>query len=146
MYRPSTALVRVAAVNRTFIFTLLPCLRRSGGSSSSGGMEQSVQPGCYTKTDLATFEMEAVADFRTVDAVAPSSRFLTQAMLRPLPLRRALVVVELGSGTGMKLLHQYFRSVQRRVIWRNLPPAFVFVSREALCGETTHLGVGRHEI
>lgn len=221
-------------------------------------MEQSIQPGCYTKTDLATFAIEAVADFRTVGAVAPSSRFLTQAMLRPLPLKRARVVVELGSGTGtmtqallnlmpfdaallafeinsrfsrhlrsnvsdprldvinasaetlckevhrrgyervdaavsslalgfmpdwqrrvflselgsllgeagvftqfqyfhalqlenrqvrrfdlMDLLHQYFRSVQRRVIWRNLPPAFVFVSREPLCGETTHLGVGR---
>jgi len=198
--------------------------------------------------------MGAVADFRTVGAVTPSSRFLTQAMLRPLPLKRAQVVVELGSGTGamtqallnripfdatllafeinsrfsrhlrsnvsdsrldvinasaetlckeihnrgyervdaivsslalgfmpdwqrraflselgsllgeagvftqfqyfyalqlknrqvrrfdlMELLHKYFRSVQRRVIWRNLPPAFVFVCREPLCGETTHL-------
>ena len=36
--------------------------------------------------DLTTFAMEAVTDFRTVGAVAPSSRYLTQAMLRPLPL------------------------------------------------------------
>ena len=192
--------------------------------------------------------MEAVADFCTVGAVAPSSRFLTQAMLRPLPLKSARVVVELGPGTGAmtqallnlipfdatllafeinsrfsrhlrsnvsdsrldvinasaetlrkevhrrgyervdaavsslalgfmpdwqrraflselgnllgeagvftqfqyfhalqlkngqvrrfdltELLHKYFHSVQRRVIWRNLPPAFVFVCRRPLC-------------
>lgn len=46
------------------------------------------------------FAMEAIADFRTVGAVAPSSRYLTQAMVDPLPLRRARVVVELGCGTG----------------------------------------------
>jgi phospholipid N-methyltransferase len=46
------------------------------------------------------FAMEALADFRTVGAVAPSSRFLTRAMVDPLPLRRAKVVVELGCGTG----------------------------------------------
>jgi phospholipid N-methyltransferase len=48
-----------------------------------------------------TFAMEALADFRTVGAVAPSSRFLTRAMVEPLPLRRAKVVVELGCGTGV---------------------------------------------
>lgn len=53
-----------------------------------------------TKTDLTMFALEAMADFRTVGAVAPSSRYLTQAMLRPLPLARARVVVELGPGTG----------------------------------------------
>jgi phospholipid N-methyltransferase len=47
-----------------------------------------------------TFAMEALADFRTVGAVAPSSRYLTRAMVDPLPLRRAQVVVELGCGTG----------------------------------------------
>jgi phospholipid N-methyltransferase len=50
--------------------------------------------------DPITFAMEALADFRTVGAVAPSSRFLTHAMVEPLPLRRAQVVVELGCGTG----------------------------------------------
>jgi len=203
--------------------------------------------------DLTTFAMEAVADFRTVGAVAPSSRYLTQAMLRPLPLEGARLVVEVGPGTGvmtqallnripfdatllafeinsrfsrylksnvadsrldvinasaetlrkevrrrghervdavvsslalglmpdrqrhaflselgsllgeagvftqyqyfhalqvkngqvrrldlMQLLRRYFRSVQRRIIWRNLPPAFVFVCRGPLCVETTH--------
>jgi phosphatidylethanolamine/phosphatidyl-N-methylethanolamine N-methyltransferase len=51
--------------------------------------------------DLTTFAMEAVTDFRTVGAVAPSSRYLTQAMLGPLPLERARVVVEVGPGTGV---------------------------------------------
>jgi phosphatidylethanolamine/phosphatidyl-N-methylethanolamine N-methyltransferase len=44
--------------------------------------------------------MEAVADFRTVGALAPSSRYLTRAMLGPLALERARVVVEVGPGTG----------------------------------------------
>ncbi len=204
--------------------------------------------------DLTTFAVEAVADFRTVGAVAPSSRYLTQAMLKPLPLERARVVVEVGSGTGvmtqalldripfdatllafeinsrfsrylksnvadsrldvidasaemlrkevfrrgykrvdavvsslalglmpdwqrraflselgsllgeagvftqyqylhalqvrngkvrkfnlMQLLFRYFRSVQRRIIWRNLPPAFVFECRGPLCAGPTRL-------
>jgi phosphatidylethanolamine/phosphatidyl-N-methylethanolamine N-methyltransferase len=50
---------------------------------------------------LTTFASEAIADFRTVGAVAPSSRYLAQAMLGPLPLERARVVVELGPGTGV---------------------------------------------
>lgn len=50
---------------------------------------------------LTTFATEAIADFRTVGAVAPSSRYLAQAMLGPLPLDRAHVVVELGPGTGV---------------------------------------------
>ena len=50
--------------------------------------------------DLTTFAMQALADFRTVGAVAPSSRYLTRAMVDPLPLRHARVVVELGCGTG----------------------------------------------
>lgn len=49
---------------------------------------------------LTTFAMQALADFRTVGAVAPSSRYLTRAMVNPLPLRHARVVVELGCGTG----------------------------------------------
>jgi phosphatidylethanolamine/phosphatidyl-N-methylethanolamine N-methyltransferase len=50
---------------------------------------------------LAKFAIEALSDFRTVGAVAPSSRHLARAMLGPLPLERARVVVELGSGTGV---------------------------------------------
>ncbi len=49
---------------------------------------------------LTTFAMQALADFRTVGAVTPSSRYLTRALVDPLPLRNARVVVELGCGTG----------------------------------------------
>lgn len=49
----------------------------------------------------AAFVAEALADFGTVGAIAPSSRYLTRAMLRPLPLENAQVVVELGPGTGV---------------------------------------------
>ena len=49
----------------------------------------------------ATFVAEALADFGTVGAIAPSSRYLTRAMLRPLPLKNARAVVELGPGTGV---------------------------------------------
>jgi phospholipid N-methyltransferase len=49
----------------------------------------------------AAFVAEAIADFGTVGAIAPSSRFLVEAMLRPLPLKNARVVVELGPGTGV---------------------------------------------
>lgn len=34
-----------------------------------------------------------------------------------------------------KLLRRHFRSVQRKIIWRNLPPAFVFVCRKPWCSE-----------
>jgi phospholipid N-methyltransferase len=49
---------------------------------------------------LTTFAIQAVTDFRTVGAIAPSSRYLAQAMLGPLPLETARVVVEVGPGTG----------------------------------------------
>ena len=53
-----------------------------------------------TKMDLTTFAIEAVADFRTVGAIAPSSRYLTRAMLGSLSLQGARVAVEVGPGTG----------------------------------------------
>lgn len=50
--------------------------------------------------ELKTFSGEALNNFQTTSAVVPSSRYLTRAMLAPLPLRRARVVVEFGPGTG----------------------------------------------
>lgn len=49
---------------------------------------------------MTTFAIQAVADFRTVGAIAPSSRYLANAMLGPLPLETTRVVVEVGPGTG----------------------------------------------
>lgn len=50
--------------------------------------------------DLKTFTAEAFNNFHTTSAVVPSSRYLTRAMLAPLPLGRARTVVEFGGGTG----------------------------------------------
>lgn len=49
---------------------------------------------------LTTFAIQAITDFRTVGAIAPSSCYLAHAMLGPLPLQTARVVVEVGPGTG----------------------------------------------
>jgi phosphatidylethanolamine/phosphatidyl-N-methylethanolamine N-methyltransferase len=42
-----------------------------------------------------------LTDLGSIGAVAPSSRYLTEAMVRPLPLKRARIVVEVGPGTGV---------------------------------------------
>ena len=55
-----------------------------------------------------TFAAEAIADYKTTGAVAPSSRHLARAMLQPLVLKPGCIVVELGPGTGVMtqaLLH-----------------------------------------
>src|SRR5437016_14206136 len=55
-----------------------------------------------------TFAAEAIADYKTTGAVAPSSRHLARAMLQPLVLKPGCIVVELGPGTGdmtQALLH-----------------------------------------
>ena len=49
---------------------------------------------------LKTFTGEAVNNFQTTSALVPSSRFLTRALLAPLPLAQARCVVEFGPGTG----------------------------------------------
>jgi len=61
---------------------------------------------------LRTFVFEALADFHMVAAVTPSSRFLADAMLEPLPLARTRVAVEFGAGTG----------VMTRALLEQLPP------------------------
>ncbi|MGH9812090.1 MAG: class I SAM-dependent methyltransferase [Candidatus Acidiferrales bacterium] len=50
---------------------------------------------------LKEFALGVLENYVTTAAVAPSSRYLAQAMLEPLPLARARVVVELGAGTGV---------------------------------------------
>jgi phospholipid N-methyltransferase len=49
---------------------------------------------------IRTFTPEALRDLATTAAVVPSSRYLTRAMLAPLPLEAARCVVEFGPGTG----------------------------------------------
>lgn len=48
-----------------------------------------------------TFAAEALADYKTTGAVAPSSRYLVRAMLQPLIFEPGCTVVELGPGTGV---------------------------------------------
>ena len=50
---------------------------------------------------LKTFVGEALTDFSTVAAITPSSKFLAMAMMKPLELEKAHVVLELGAGTGV---------------------------------------------
>lgn len=50
---------------------------------------------------LATFASQAISDFQATAAIAPSSKFLVEAMVSPLPVDRARTVVELGPGTGV---------------------------------------------
>ena len=49
---------------------------------------------------LLKFTQQALSDFQKTAAIAPSSRYLVQAMVEPLPLANAKVVVEFGPGTG----------------------------------------------
>ena len=49
---------------------------------------------------IKTFTPEALRDLGTTAALVPSSRYLTRAMLAPLPLEAARCVVEFGPGTG----------------------------------------------
>jgi len=49
---------------------------------------------------LRMFVGEALANFPMVGAISPSSRYLANAMLEPLPFERTHVAVELGAGTG----------------------------------------------
>ncbi len=50
---------------------------------------------------LSVFASQALADFQSTAAIAPSSKFLAEAMAEPLPLARADVVLEFGPGTGV---------------------------------------------
>src|SRR5260370_1302442 len=49
---------------------------------------------------LRMFIGEALANFPSVGAISPSSKYLANAMLEPLPLERTRIAVELGAGTG----------------------------------------------
>ncbi len=67
-----------------------------------------------------TFAAEALADYKTTGAVAPSSRYLARAMLQPLVFEPGCVVVELGPGTG----------VMTRALLEALPPASTLLAFE----------------
>jgi len=76
--------------------------------------------------NLTTFAQQALADFHATAAVAPSSRFLARAMVAPLPLADAEIVVELGPGTGaMTRLLLDVVPADARVLAFEINPRFV---------------------
>ena len=50
---------------------------------------------------LTTFAGQALADIQSTAAIAPSSRFLAEAMVKPLSRGGSKQVVEFGPGTGV---------------------------------------------
>jgi len=82
-----------------------------------------------TKINPPNFMAEALADFGKIGAIAPSSRFLTRAMLQPLSLETAKVAVELGPGTG----------VMTRALLRALPRDATLLTFEINERFTRHL-------
>lgn len=80
---------------------------------------------------LTTFAQQALTDFRATAAFTPSSRFLARAMVAPLPLSDAEIVVEFGPGTGaMTRLLLDFVPADARVLAFEINPCFVKYLRE----------------
>ena len=64
---------------------------------------------------LLKFTQQALSDFQKTAAIAPSSRYLVQAMVEPLPLANAKVVVEFGPGTGA-MTHELLRRMPANAV------------------------------
>lgn len=82
---------------------------------------------------IATFASQALEDFQSTAAIAPSSRFLAEAMVEPLAVGRARTVVELGPGTGVmtrELLRQL--PFNARLLAFEVSPRFVRYLREEI--------------
>jgi phosphatidylethanolamine/phosphatidyl-N-methylethanolamine N-methyltransferase len=108
---------------------------------------------------LKVFAVEAITAFHTTAAIAPSSRYLTRAMLEPLPWGRMRTVVELGPGTGAMTQALLDRLPGDAVLFafeinihffdylkRNIPdPRLVLLnsSAEMLSQELSHRGCNR---
>ncbi len=80
---------------------------------------------------LTTFAGQVWADFQATAAVAPSSRFLAEAMVKPLPLTAAKMVVELGPGTGV-MTRELLRLVPAdcRILAFEINPHFIGYLRD----------------
>ena len=81
---------------------------------------------------IATFAAQAIEEFQSTAAIAPSSRFLAEAMADPLPLAQAKTVVEFGPGTGV-MTRELLRRLapDARLLAFEINPRFVrFLSEE----------------
>ncbi len=85
---------------------------------------------------LLTFGRQALLDFGKTAAIVPSSRYLVEAMIAPLPLAGARVVVEFGPGTGV-MTRELLRwaPAGARVIAFEINPRFTAWLREAFADE-----------
>lgn len=83
---------------------------------------------------LATFASQAIEDFQSTAAIAPSSRFLAEAMVDPLPVEQARTVVELGPGTGV-MTRELLRRLpaDAKVLAFEVSPRFVAYLEENIC-------------
>ncbi len=82
---------------------------------------------------LATFATQALADFQSTAAIAPSSLFLVEAMTEPLPLETAKTVVELGPGTGVMTRRILGRlPADARLLAFEINPRFVEYLRDVI--------------
>ncbi len=106
---------------------------------------------------LRTFASEALNDWQTTAAVAPSSRFLVRAMLDPLPLHRAHTVVEFGPGTGVMTKELLKRLPQGATVFAfEINPRFARYLGEKIhdprlvlvndCAETTGAVLRKHGV
>jgi phosphatidylethanolamine/phosphatidyl-N-methylethanolamine N-methyltransferase len=83
---------------------------------------------------LRLFVLEALTNFGTVAAVAPSSKYLATAMLEPLPLSRTRVAVELGAGTGA-ITHELLEQlpIDAKLLVFEINPRFFECLRQSIC-------------
>ena len=85
---------------------------------------------CLEVMSLATFWRNAVADFNSTAAIAPSSRYLVRSMVEPVRCNDLHVVVEFGPGTG----------AMTREILRLMPPDSLLMAFEISDRFVSHLG------
>ena len=69
--------------------------------SRSSHLVGTARKGYKGRASRIAFVQEALADFHATASIIPSSRYLARAMVKPLPLEEAEVVVEFGPGTGV---------------------------------------------
>jgi phosphatidylethanolamine/phosphatidyl-N-methylethanolamine N-methyltransferase len=82
---------------------------------------------------LRVFVGEALADFGSTGAVAPSSKYLATAMLDPLPMSEVRVALEFGAGTGA-ITHSLLQRLPRdaKLLVFEINPSFYHCLQETI--------------
>ena len=89
---------------------------------------------------LPTFARNAIADYKSTAAIAPSSRQLASAMVKPLRGRQSRVVVEFGPGTGV-ITRELLKVLPDDCVLLafEISPRFVEYLRRTVCDERLHV-------